>query len=78
MPKYKVFGTKYQTYYTHVTAADEYSAAEAANSAPSSAWFDVESDDLIEATDVFLDEEIDIPQDEDIDYHPGFDKILTT
>jgi hypothetical protein len=78
MPRYRVFGTKYQTYYTHVSAADEYAAAEAANSAPSSEWFDVESDDSIEATDVFLDEEIDISQDEDIDYHPGFDKVVTT
>jgi Fic family protein len=78
MPRYRVFGTRYQNYYTHVSAADEYSAAEAANTSPSSEWFEVESDDVIEATDVFLDEEIDISQDEDIDYHPGFDKVVTT
>jgi len=35
MPRYRVFGTKYQNYYTHVSAADEYAAAEAANASPS-------------------------------------------
>jgi hypothetical protein len=78
MPRYRVFGNKYQNYYTHVSAADEYTAAEAANSLPSSEWFETETDDVIEATDVFLDDETDVPQDEDMDYHPGFDQVLTT
>lgn len=82
MPRYRVFGTKYQNYYTHVSAADEYSAAEAANASPNSEWFEVETDDFIEATDVFLDEQTIAYDDDslikDTEYHPGFDKVLTT
>ncbi len=80
MPRYRVFGTKYQNYYTHVSAADEYAAAEAANTSPSSEWFEVKTDDVIEATDVFLDEQTITYDDEslieDTEYHPGFDKIV--
>ena len=82
MPRYRVFGTKYQNYYTHVSAADEYAAAETANSSPQSEWFEVTTDDVIEATDVFLDEQTITYDDEslieDTEYHPGFDKVLTT
>jgi Fic family protein len=84
MPRYRVFGTKYQNYYTHVSAADEYAAAEAANASPSTEWFEVTTDDVIEATDVFLDEQTITYDDEsliedtteDMEYHPGFDKIV--
>ena len=84
MPRYRVFGTKYQNYYTHVSAADEYAAAEAANASPSTEWFEVATDDVIEATDVFLDEQTITYDDEslikdtpeDMEYHPGFDKIV--
>jgi hypothetical protein len=84
MPRYRVFGTKYQNYYTHVSAADEYAAAEAANAYPSTEWFEVATDDVIEATDVFLDEQTITYDDEsliedtpeDMEHHPGFDKIV--
>ena len=55
MPIYRVFGTKYKNYYTIVSAADEYEAAEIANSRPSIDWDEIPTDDEIEATDVFLD-----------------------
>lgn len=55
MPIYRVFGTRYQNYYTIVSAADEYEAAEIANSRPTIDWELIPIDDEIEATDVFLD-----------------------
>lgn len=60
MPIYRVFGTKYQDYYTIVSAADEYEAAEIANSRPAIDWDLVPTDDVIEATDVFLDDDTSI------------------
>jgi len=60
MPLYRVFGTKYTNYYTIVSAADEYQAAEIANLRPSSDWDAIATDDVIEATDVFLDEDNEI------------------
>ena len=57
MPIYRVFGTKYTNYYTIVSAADEYQAAEIANLRPSTYWDEIPTDDEIEATDVFLDED---------------------
>ena len=57
MPLYRVFGTKYKNYYTIVSAADEYQAAEIANLRPSTDWDEIPTDDVIEATDVFLDED---------------------
>lgn len=58
MPEYRVFGTKYKNYYTIVEAADEYEAAELANKSQSIEWFTIPTDDQIEATDVFLNEDI--------------------
>jgi hypothetical protein len=55
-----VFGTKYKNYYTIVSAADEYQAAEIANLRPETDWNDIPTDDVIEATDVFLDEDTEI------------------
>ena len=60
MPIYRVFGTKYTNYYTIVSAADEYQAAEIANLRPETDWDEILTDDVIEATDVFLDEDTDI------------------
>ena len=60
MPIYRVFGTKYKNYYTIVSAADEYQAAEIANLRPETDWNDIPTDDVIEATDVFLDEDTEI------------------
>ena len=57
MPIYRVFGTRYTNYYTIVSADDEYQAAELANSRPSVDWNELPTDDEIEATDVFLDED---------------------
>ena len=60
MQTYRVFGTRYQNYYTIVSADDEYQAAEIANSRPSNEWNLIPIDDEIEATDVFLDEDTSI------------------
>ena len=57
MPIYRVFGTKYVNYYTIVSADDEYQAAEIANSRPSIEWNQIQIDDEIEATDVYLDDD---------------------
>ena len=57
MPIYRVFGTRYQNYYTIVSADDEYQAAEIANSRPSIDWDEIPTDDEIEATDVYLDDD---------------------
>ena len=59
MPIYRVFGTRYQNYYTIIDAADPYKAAEIANAGQSIHWNSLPTDDEIEATDVFLDEDID-------------------
>ena len=60
MPLYRVFGTKYVNYYTIVSAADEYQAAEIANLRPGTDWNELPTDDVIEATDVYLDEDTEI------------------
>ena len=57
MPTYRIFGTKYINYYTILEAADEYEAVDLANSLPETAWNTVESDDVIEATDIYLNED---------------------
>ena len=57
MPTFRVFGTKYINYYTILEAADEYEAVDLANSLPETAWNSVESDDVIEATDIYLNED---------------------
>ena len=57
MPLYRVFGTKFTNYYTIVSATDEYQAAELANARPLIEWDEIPTDDVVEATDVFLDED---------------------
>jgi hypothetical protein len=57
MPLYRVFGTKFTNYYTIVSATDEYQAAELANARPLIEWDELPTDDVVEATDVFLDED---------------------
>ena len=57
MPLYRVFGTKFTNYYTIVSATDEYQAAELANARPLNEWDELSTDDVVEATDVFLDED---------------------
>jgi hypothetical protein len=57
---YRVFGTRYQDYYTIVDAADEYEAITIANARPSNEWNELPLDDEIEATDVYLNEDIDL------------------
>ncbi len=57
MPTYRIFGTKYINYYTVLDAADEYEAVDLANSLPETAWNKVVTDDVIEATDVYLNED---------------------
>jgi len=57
MKQYRVFGRRYQDYKILVTAADPIQAAEAANNSPQSAWEEVPTDDVVEATDVYSDED---------------------
>lgn len=57
MPIYRVFGTKYQNYYTIIEAADSFEAVDKANALPETAWNTVVTDDVIEATDVYLNED---------------------
>ena len=57
MPTYRVFGTKYQNYYTIIEAADSFEAVDKANALPELEWNSVPTDDVIEATDVYLDED---------------------
>ena len=75
MPIFRVFGRKYQDYYTDVSAVDEYEAVEIANARPEVDWFAVETDDIIEATDVYLDgdtsEEVQLNNDEWPEMEPG-------
>jgi hypothetical protein len=60
LPTFRVFGTKYQNYYTILEAADEYQAVDLANALPETAWNTVVTDDVIEATDVYLNEDTSI------------------
>ena len=72
MPIFRVFGRKYQDYYTMVSAANEYEAVDVANSRPATDWDSVETDDVIEAVDVYLDDE-DIQLNKDNDDWPKMD-----
>ena len=56
MPTYRVFGTKYQNYYTIIEAADSFEAVYKANALSELEWNSFPTDDVIEATDVYLDE----------------------
>ena len=60
LPVYRVFGTKYQNYYTIIEAADQFEAVDLANALPETAWSTVLTDDVIEATDVYLNEDTSI------------------
>jgi hypothetical protein len=57
LPTYRVFGTKYETYYTIIEAADQFEAVDKANALPELEWNSIPTDDVIEATDVYLDED---------------------
>ncbi len=57
LPVYRVFGNKYQNYYTILDAADEFQAVDLANALPETAWNTLVTDDVIEATDVYLNED---------------------
>ena len=57
MPKYRIFGTKYQNYYTIIEAADQFEAVDKANALPETAWNTAVTGDVIEATDVYLNED---------------------
>ena len=57
MTLYRVFGTKYQNYYTLIEAADSFEAVDKANELPETAWSSIPTDDVIEATDVYLNED---------------------
>ena len=57
LPVYRVFGNKYQNYYTILEAADEFQAVDIANALPETEWNSIPTDDVIEATDVYLNED---------------------
>jgi hypothetical protein len=57
MPSYRVFGNKYTEYYTIVEAEDAFKAFDVANKIESHKWFELGTDDVIEATDVYLNED---------------------
>ena len=57
--QYRVFGRKYQDYYTKVDANNAYEAMELANKQDTTKWFQLEDDDTIEAIDVFLEDNLD-------------------
>ncbi len=57
--QYRVFGRKYQDYYTKVDANNAYEAMELANKQDTTKWFQLEDDDTIEAIDVILEENFD-------------------
>lgn len=57
METYRVFGTKYQNYYTIIEAEDEFEAVDLANALPETEWNSIATDDVIEATDVYLNED---------------------
>ena len=57
MTTYRVFGNKCQNYYTVVDAADEFQAVDIANALPETEWNSIPTDDVIEATDVYLNED---------------------
>jgi hypothetical protein len=54
---YRVFGNKYHNYYTIVEAADQFQAVDIANTLPETEWHSIPTDDVIEATDVYLNED---------------------
>jgi hypothetical protein len=57
LPIYRVFGTKYHNYYTIIEAADQFEAVDIANTLPELEWDSIPTDDVIEATDVYLNED---------------------
>ena len=56
MQTYKIYGRKYQDYYTTVKAPDEQIAYDYAMNNDHIQWFEVETDDVIEPYEVSLDE----------------------
>lgn len=59
MPEFRVFGRKYEDYYTKVNADNAYQAMELANQQDTIKWFQLPDDDTIEAIDVILEENFD-------------------
>ena len=57
LPVYRVFGNKYQNYYTILDAADEFQAVDLANALPEIEWNSIPTGDVVEATDVYLNED---------------------
>lgn len=54
MPIYRVYGEKIKTYYTDVDASNSSSAYDMANKFETHKWFELDNDDVIEVTDVYL------------------------
>ncbi len=56
MSKYRVFGAKSVSYWTVVEAEDNYEALDKANELNSVDWIEIETDDVIEAVEVYEEE----------------------
>lgn len=54
MLKFRVFGRKYQDYWIDIHAKDEYNAIDVANGTDAHKWNKLDNDDVIEAVDVYL------------------------
>ena len=58
IPTFRVFGRKFQDYWIEVQAKDEYNAIDVANGTDAHKWNKLDNDDVIEAIDVYLNEDI--------------------
>jgi hypothetical protein len=57
LPTFRVFGRKYQDYYIKVEAKDGFEAIDIANAAEQHKWSMLPDDDVIEAIDVYMDDQ---------------------
>jgi hypothetical protein len=57
MPTFRVFGRKFQDYWTEVIAKDEFQAIDIANALERHKWNKLDIDDNIEAIDVYLNDD---------------------
>jgi hypothetical protein len=74
MPTYRVLGEKPMMYWTEVEAKDSYEAYDKAEQLDSVEWNEIETDNIIEPVDVYLnddtEEEIILEDDEEFVFDP--------
>jgi len=68
MPSYKVYGSKVTSFYTVVAASNPTEAYEIANARESLDWDEVETDNVIEITDVIESEDVVASVQEQLQY----------